>query len=211
MKRIMIALATLAAALTMTAADVVPDAEALRRFAAQTQNYTTVADRYARGERLSQHDMALLYYGSPLSADYRHSGNYTSIDQAMRSADYRQALALAELGLESDPASLALLTRAYAAAIHLRSDRASALQQRIVQLCDLIFATGKGVVPASPFVVASSDDIAEFTDQYLQPRSISGTSRLGDLTAVKVTIDGVPGEVIFYFRTGAAQSAGADK
>ena len=185
-------------------ASVVPDGDALRAFAAQTQDYTTLVDNYARGQELAAGDMARLYYGSPFTSHYRHPGNYTSIDQALRGGDYFHALNLAELGLENDPAAMALLSRAYKAACHcdtehVRRERV-ALQQRIVQLGDVVFASGKGVVPTSPYVVASVDDIADFITEYLRPTNVAGTSSLGELTAVKVEMEGVPGEVIFYFR-----------
>ena len=119
------------------------------------------------------------------------------------SGNIAKAHELAAAALESDPTNLTLLFKAYASAAASTdpavNTKASVYQSRLLQICDLILASGLGVTDSSPYIVVRPADMDEFLVKYIQPAQIVGKSKIGKLEAAKVVIDGVPDEVILYF------------
>lgn len=161
--------------------------------------YSEKLDRFKTGETLGPDEMVTVYYGATRQPGFDAMAQYPAVEQAYRTGNISGAYALAKEKLQSDPTNLNLLFKAYASAVATGEKDSTALQQRLLQVCDAIFASGKGVTEESPYVVTRASDIDEFLIKYLQPQSVNGRSRLGKLDAVKVKFDGIADDVIIYF------------
>lgn len=204
MKRTLI---TLLLALTITAATVAQTAKqpvdrtAVTAAVGDHAAYKALADRFAAGHTLSPDEMAAIYYGTALQPGFKADQTYPDIARTYAAGDYATTLSLIWSALAKDPANLYLLFTGYGCAVSLDNrEAANLLQTRLLQVCDRIFASGSGVSQDSPYVVLRPTDIDEFLVKYIQPAHIGGRAKLGGLDAVRVTIDGVPDEVIMYFR-----------
>ncbi|MCM1347910.1 MAG: DUF4919 domain-containing protein [Firmicutes bacterium] len=163
--------------------------------------YKALADRFATGQKLSTSDMAALYYGTALQPGFSATQTYPDINRTYAAGDYTTTLSQVWKALAKDPANLYLLFTGYGAARSLNNQEAAdLLQTRLLQVCDLIFASGMGVSQDSPYVVLRPSDIDEFLVKYIQPTTINGRAKISNLEAVRVNIDGVPDDVIMYFK-----------
>lgn len=163
--------------------------------------YKALADRFATGRTLTPTEMATLYYGSAFQPGFNANQSYPDIARVYAAKDYNTALSQIWSALAKDPANLYLLFTGYGCASSLgNKEAASLLQNRILQVCDLIFSTGAGVSQDSPYVVLRPSDIDEFLIKYMQPTKINGRSKIANLEAASINIDGVPDGVILYFR-----------
>ena len=72
--------------------------------------------------------------------------------------------------------------------------------ERVNQLCDAIFRSGKGVDTSDPFEVVIDSDIEQFLINYLQVEQILDSAMLGPLTVVKVKLPGRDDPAYLYFR-----------
>lgn len=172
--------------------------------ATKAPDYTSLLNRFKAGETLPVQDAATVYYGAVLAPGFNAAKEYKDVMEAYASGNVAKAYALAEDALESDPTNLALLFKAYASAAASTDaavrEKAAVYQSRLLQICDLIFSSGLGVTDSSPYVVARPADMEEFLVKYIQPAQIAGRSKVGNLDAAKVVIEGVPDEVIMYFK-----------
>ncbi len=169
--------------------------------AADNESYKALTDRFASGHQLQPQEIAVIYYGTAMQPGFDANVQYTDIARTYAAGDYTTALSLIWKALAKDPANLYLLFTGYGCARSLDNhEAASLLQQRLTQVCDMIFSSGNGVAQDSPFVILRPSDIDEFIIKYIQPDSIVGRAKIDGLEAVRVTLEGVPNDVIFYFR-----------
>lgn len=171
--------------------------------ASRESGYASLLTRFKSGETLPIQDMATVYYGSALAPGFNPDKRYDDVMTSYDSGNIAKAHELAAAALESDPTNLTLLFKAYASAAASTdpavNTKASVYQSRLLQICDLILASGLGVTDSSPYIVVRPADMDEFLVKYIQPAQIVGKSKIGKLEAAKVVIDGVPDEVILYF------------
>lgn len=165
--------------------------------------HNNLIQRFKSGDTtLTTAQIAEVYYGETLRPGYNRNNNYEEIFKAYDDADYAKALSMARNALDKDPCNLAVLFKAYASASTDKTKQAEALTYltRINQICDLIFTSGTGVSPSSPYIVATASDQNEFLIKYLQPTAIGSSSQVGALNAIKVTFPDINNEVILYFK-----------
>lgn len=203
-----LAIAAIAAALTLsTSVNAIAGGKLPERstFASQTtpSAYAQLLQRFQAGEPLTKAEYTTVYYGSALQPGFSADKQYADIAEIYASGDLTKALRRCEEALATDPTNLALLFKAYAAS-KLSADesvksKADGYVNRINGICDAILDSGSGVTDMSPYMVIRPTDVNEFLVKFLQPTSVNGRARVGNLDAVKVTLDGVPDEVIFYF------------
>lgn len=166
-------------------------------------DYASLLKKYQAAEALDAGQYRTLYYGAALQPGFAADRQYTAIDNAYAASDMATTLRLCEEALASDPTNLALLFKAYVAAA-TSSDpaakaKATTFQNHILGLCDAIFSSADGVTETSPYVVTRKSDIDEFLLKYIQPETVVGRARIGNLEAAKVRINGINDDVIFYF------------
>lgn len=168
----------------------------------------SLLSRFESGDRtLTPAQMAVVYYGEAFTPGHKPASSYPEVDAAYARKDYPGTLVLVDKVLESNPVALNQLFRGYVCS-KVSADaavkaRATTFENRINNICDLIYATGTGVTDDSPFLVLSDEDALAFVRNYLQPTEILGTSAISgmpDMTAVKVKWPDQQDPVIFYFR-----------
>ncbi len=163
--------------------------------------YKALADRFAAGHKMQPQEVADLYYGSALQPGFKADRNYPEITRSYVAGDYATTLSQVWNALSADPTNLYLLFTGYGAARSLgNKEAAGLLQNRLLQICDVIFSSGKGVSQDSPYIVVRPGDIDEFLIKYIQPTSLIGRAKIGNVDAARVNIDGVPDDVILYFK-----------
>ncbi len=203
MKRILIAaVVALSAAFSTSAAT--PTHESVSQQVKSGQ-YATLLERFKAGQSLTADEAAIVYYGSALQPGFNPDKKYDKMLAAFNSGQTDNAFRLCEEGLKTDPTNLALLFKAYAAAMASKDAsikaKAPKMQARLLSICDAIFSSGNGVSENAPYLVVRPSDTEEFLVKYLQPASIDGRATIGELTAAKVKLDGIADEIIFYFST----------
>ncbi|MDE7410771.1 MAG: DUF4919 domain-containing protein [Paramuribaculum sp.] len=161
--------------------------------------YPAALARFTSGTQISPADAATVYYGSAQQSGFNPQADYVSVTNLYTSGDIAGAYDAAVAALKSDPANLQLLFKAYACATALKKPDAASLQARLMAVCDAIFASGKGVMTESPYLITHTADINEFLVKYIQVKSILGTSGIDRIHAVKVALEDYPDDVIFYF------------
>ncbi|MCM1483501.1 MAG: DUF4919 domain-containing protein [Muribaculaceae bacterium] len=164
--------------------------------------YKALAERFSAADAsLTPEEVATVYYGQAYVPGFNAAMAFEDVERAYAAGDYAEALELIDKAVEAQPAVLSLLFKGYGAASSIgRPDRAASYQKRLLDICEVIFASGKGVSDMSPYVVVRPSDRDEFIAKYLQPTSIIGSSKLGTTDAVKMKLDGVADDVILYFR-----------
>lgn len=163
--------------------------------------YKALADRFASGHSLDPSEIAYIYYGTALQPGFSAATQYPDIAKTYAAGDYSTALSLIWKALAKDPANLYLLFTGYGCARSLENkEAADLLQGRLMQVCDMIFKSGTGVTQESPYIILRPSDIDEFVVKYIQPTAILGRAKIGDLDAVRVSIEGVPNDAILYFK-----------
>lgn len=164
--------------------------------------YKALADRFASGQKLTASEMGEVYYGAVCQPGFNASVTYPDIARTYAAGDYATTLSQVWTALAKDPANLYLLFTGYGAARSLKNDEAaSLLQNRLLQVCDLIFSTGTGVTSDSPYLVVHPSDIDEFVVKYIQPVKVLGRATLEGCQAVRVNLDNNADDVILYFKT----------
>lgn len=168
-----------------------------------TANYTTLLPKFENGDILTCADAAGIYYGAAKQKGFNPSVSHTSMLQAYETGNMLQAHQLAIKGLKSDPTNLTLLFKAYASAIAGNDTDAKAmapkLLSRISNVCEAIFNSGLGVSETSPYLYTHPSDVEEFLLKFIQPSSIEGKAKLGDLDVYKVILNGIEEPVYLYF------------
>lgn len=107
---------------------------------------------------LTLDELASIYYGSFYSTKYSYSDASEKVRESMKNKDYAAALKLCKKELEKSPASLDLLQKAAACSYYV-GEESDAYYQKIVQIIDVIFASGDGKTEKTAFkVVAVSDE-----------------------------------------------------
>lgn len=209
MKRILIA--AMAAAATMiapiTSKAITPKADKTAISAEiSSGNYSKNLEKFNSGTPLSEEEATIVYYGSALQPGFNATASTEDIISTFNVGKTDKAFRMCEKALESDPTNLTVLFKAYASAVASNDpaikSKAPVIQNRILAVCDAIFASGTGVSDASPYVVIRSSDINEFLVKYIQPEKILGQAKIGGLEAVKVSLDNTRDNVIFYFKQG---------
>lgn len=193
----------IACAVCAIAATTIHGADLRQTVAEGAGSYSTLLSRFNAGETLTPGEITVVYYGSASQPGFNASATYPAVMNAYNAGDYAKAYSLATKALDTDPTNLALLFKAYACAASMTDPTANAqaskLQNRLLQICDIIFASGQGVTDSSPYMVTRPSDMDEFLSKYIQPTAIRSRATVGGLQAVKATIEGVPDEVILYF------------
>ena len=115
--------------------------------------------RFADGDTsLTLDELSAIYYGSFYSSQYSYSEASDKVRENIKSQNYTAALKLCKKELEQSPASLDLLGKT-AMCAHYAGEENNIYYQRIIQILDVIFATGDGKSQQSAFkVVAVSDE-----------------------------------------------------
>lgn len=160
-------------------------------------------EKFNRGERLTPEDMAVVYYGQAYVPGKAPAESYPDVDAVYAKKDYPATLTLVDEVLRSNPVALNQLFRGYVCAASSTEPRikarAESFQQRIDNICSVIYATGTGVTNDSPFRVLTKEDGAAFLRNYLQPEGIVDQASIDRLDAYKVKWPGQADPVIFYF------------
>ncbi|MCM1293119.1 MAG: DUF4919 domain-containing protein [Bacteroides sp.] len=205
MKRILFAAAAfmcLMAGTSAVQASGKTDTETLKKEIADGR-YNSLLTKYLAGEQLSPGDAATVYYGSALQPRFNASADTRQIMESYATGQLDNTFRMCEKALESDPTNLAVLFKAYACAASSNNEaiksKAPVMQNRLLNICDAIFASGTGVQDADPYVVIRPADIDEFVVKYMQPTSVIGRAKIGNLEAVKVKFQDIPDDVILYF------------
>ncbi len=171
--------------------------------AVDNNDYNKLLARWIDGLKLTDEELTTIYYGAALHPHFNPNIKYSAIENAYNSGDIAKTYELAENALKSDPTNLWLLFKTYASASASTNNKIKALapkyQDRLLNICDVIFKSGLGVIDSSPFMITRSSDIQEFVVKYIQPTIVNGESRIGKMDAVKVTLPGINDEVILYF------------
>lgn len=165
----------------------------------------SLSERFVSGDTtLTVDEVSTVYYSTVFAPGYSPARDYSEINRLRADRRYAEMLPLCEEALKSDPVSLTLLFRTFAAAFNYPDGRKTELLEnsrtRVNQICDAIFASGKGVIEDSPFEVVANADIEQFLTNYLQVESILGTAQQGDLTVAQVRLPGQSEPIFLYFR-----------
>lgn len=167
------------------------------------QTYAGALARYNSGQPITAEDAETVYYGAADQQGFNPSKTYPDINQAYTSGATDKAFKLCQQALGSDPANLWLLFKAYASAAVSKDNaikaKAPAIQNQLLAVCDAIFHSANGVSESTPFLVVRASDIDEFVNKYIQPNSILGRAKVGNIDAIKMIL--VEGEdpAILYF------------
>ncbi len=139
-------------------------------------DYDILLDRFTKADpTLGTPEVSRLYYGSVCSHAFDSRSDIMSLDFNIRKT--------AEAGPASDP-SLPVLSA------------------RVSMLVAAILASGLGTIPQAPFFVTSYDDAIALVREIFGAREIIGRSSVGDIDAIKFTLDEDPGrQHILYFNT----------
>lgn len=169
------------------------------------ERLNSLNERFVAGDTtLTPDEVATVYYSTVFAPGYSSKRDYKEINALRAERRYSEMMPLCEEALKSDPTSLTLLFRTFAGAYNAPGGRDSKrlenARTRINQICDAIFASGKGVVEESPFEVVAGGDIEQFLTNYLQVDAIEGYAARGPLTAAKVRLSGHPDPVFLFFR-----------
>lgn len=177
-----------------------PDRSQITAAVSDQNSYKALADRFASGQKLTVPEVAAIYYGTALQPGFNPSQSYPDIARTYAAGDYATTLSLIWSALSKDPANLYLLFTGYGSAASLgNQEAASLLQNRLLQICDLIFSTGTGITQDSPYIVVRPSDIDEFLIKYIQPQKIDGRAKIGNLDACRVQLEGIDNDIIMYF------------
>ncbi|MCM1336668.1 MAG: DUF4919 domain-containing protein [Candidatus Amulumruptor caecigallinarius] len=160
-------------------------------------------EKFNKGEQLTPEDMAVVYYGQAYLPGKSVAESYPDVDAAYAKKDYPATLTLVDEVLRTNPVALNQLFRGYVCAASSTEPRikarAASFENRINNICSVIYATGTGVTNDSPFIVLSKEDGAAFLRNYLQPEGIVDQTSIDKLDAYKVKWPGQNDPVIFYF------------
>lgn len=172
--------------------------------AAYAQNYDQLLRRFVDGQQLTPSEFAEVYYGAPAQKGFSATRDFSAAMQAYNVGDTKKAYRLVSDGLKQDPTNLLLLFKAYALATSSTDmdvkQLAPKYQTRLLGICDAIFNSGKGVMDSSPYRYTHVTDLDEFIVKYLQPTTIVGRSKIGQVEAIKMRLDGMNEDVILYFQ-----------
>lgn len=170
---------------------------------AKSAEYAAAMQKFVDGQNLSTVDAQLVYYGSACQPGFNASASYPAMLSAYNDNQMDRAFELCQNALKVDPTNLAVLFKAYASAMASTKAENRALapkmQARLLNVCDAIFESGKGVSEFSPYVVIRPDDINEFVVKYIQPEIVMGSATVGGNRAIKVKLPGIADEAILYF------------
>lgn len=179
-----------------------PDPKAIA--ATPRDTYRSLLSRFEAGQKLSPDEVVTVYYGAAAQPGFNPNVTYAALDAAYNAGDMAKAHNLAAEALRKDPTNLYLLFKAFGSAAASSDPTVKSLapkyQTRLNGICDAIFSSGLGVADSSPYLVTRTSDAQEFIVKFLQPTAIKGTSKLADLDAVKLALDGIPDDVIIYFK-----------
>lgn len=205
MKHLILTVAAIFAALTVSAASVAVDFDSIRASAtSRPEMRRQLVERFAAGDTLlTPEDMALVYYGQAFTPGYVRTEKYADVDSAYLGCDMPLTLTLVDEVLRVNPVALSQLFRGFVASKASKqpriSSRAGSFENRIMNICDLIYASGTGVDTNDPFRVLTMADAEAFLRNYIRVDSIMDRSKLGHLEAVKTKVPGIADPVIFYF------------
>lgn len=166
--------------------------------------FSALTARFADADTtLTSDELAIVYYGHAFTPQYDPAAQYPELMEAFNAGDLNLAITLADDELRRNPVALPVLFKLYGCCVTSDVPRHQArsldVRNKIVMLCDLIFSTGTGVTPYTPWLVISEADMNEMLLKYLYINELIDTSDIGDGKAVKCRIDDVDDDVIFYF------------
>ena len=125
----------------------------------EDNQFKQLMDRFEKGDTtLTTDELAIIYYGSFYSTDYTYTDASRTLRDKMKEKDFEGAFALCKEELKKSPASLDLLYKA-ATCAKQTGDSDDVYSERIVQILEVIFASGDGRSEKTAFkVVAVSDE-----------------------------------------------------
>lgn len=171
--------------------------------AMNTPERSALVERFVAGDTtLTPDQIDIVYYGAVFAPGYAAlPRSYDTINALRAERRFDEMMPLCRKALADDPTNLTLLFRAFAGAYNTgdtaMKDNAS---ERVNQLCDAIFRSGKGVDTSDPFEVVIDSDIEQFLINYLQVEQILDSAMLGPLTVAKVKLPGRDEPAYLYFR-----------
>lgn len=167
------------------------------------QTYSEALARYNSGQPITADDALIVYYGAADQPGFNPSKTYPEINSTYTSGATDKAFKLCKKALASDPANLWLLFKTYASAAVSKDSaikaKAPAIQNQILAVCDAIFNSAVGVSESAPYIVVRASDIDEFVNKYIQPESIIGRAKVGNVDAIKMVISEGQDPAILYF------------
>lgn len=159
--------------------------------------------KFNNGEALTPEQMVVVYYGQQYAPSGKPAASYPAVDAAYAKKDYAGTLKLVDDVLKTNPVALNQLFRGYVAASASKDPavkaRMATFQQKIDNICSVIYASGTGLTNDSPFITLSKEDSQAFLRNYLQPEKIVDNASIDALDAYKVVWPGQTDLVIFYF------------
>lgn len=205
MKYLLALVAALLVAVTVSAATVAVDFDSISvAVKARPEVRSALVDRFVAGDTtLTSEEMALVYYGQAFIPGYEAVETYADVDSAYAGGDMPLTLTLVDEVLRVNPVALNQLFRGFVASKSSKqpriSARAESFENRIMNICNLIYGSGAGVDTNDPFRVLTMADAEAFLRNYIRVSAIEGRSLLGHLDAVKTVVPGISDPVIFYF------------
>lgn len=188
--------------MSVTAFAANPDVTAIAaRVKANPAEYQSLLRRFESGDQsLTPEQVAFVYYGAPAGGAAPSKADLGKINDLRSQRRYAEMLPLCQEALKTHPVELTLLFRAFAAGANTGNPAVqSNAQVRVNQLCDAIFASGKGVTEVEPFIVVSEADVEQFLNNYIQVDRILGIARQGKLIVSQVELPGRQEPAYLYF------------
>lgn len=175
-----------------------------------------LTERFEQGDTtLTMQEVATVYYGYSFTPNYQPDERYPEIAQAYEDKDYAKTASMVKEAMKVNPVSLDLIVFGALSSPKLHTDegRADALlfRRKLDMLVDMIFATGTGISPESPFYVICDSDIERLLRNIIGVGDILGESGIGNLDAYKFTFAGSPRENILYFNNSRQHDYEAHK
>lgn len=168
--------------------------------------YRELLNRFIESDStLTIEDVARLYYGQGFTFEYDPDQTFPLITDAYDRGDFTTAASLADAVLNENPLSLRLLVTGFIAAVKDNSpesiEMGYRMRWRLDRLVDTIIASGNGVSAATPFYVASTEDLRCFLRYILEVDNVLDTSLVGngDVEAFKVRMPGSDRDHLLYF------------
>lgn len=172
----------------------------IEKFVKSNNNqFEQLITRFENGDTtLTLEDIANIYYGSFYSTNYSYVDASQSLEDKMKEKDYANAFILCKEELKQSPASLDLLFKASICAQNTGISE-DVYSQRIVQILDVIFASGDGRSEKTAYkVVAVSDEY--FIIYAVFGANLKAQALVGHCDVMTVYEDEAPDETVdLYF------------
>ncbi len=168
------------------------------------EHYRQLMDRYLKADTTLRIDeVATVYYGYAATPDYAPDLTFPEIDEAISLENYEKAYRLSLAAAKEAPVSLPVLINVIKLMPHIdlkgNLDSYLNIRQRLEMLIGTILASGTGIRRELPFKVISEGDMMVILKDILEVKEIIGSSKIGNLDAIKITFPTNSREHILYF------------